>query len=85
MCEFEKNILKLLMEERTRLDKLYKKDAPYMKSLEHGIKSAQEKLQQCEQKQCIAQVYKNNRDIIPATDIRRWAEIQFDIYSCKHN
>ena len=83
MCDYEKNILKLLTEEKTRLDKLFvTRDASYMRSLDAGIKTAEQKLQQCEQKECIAQVHKNNRDLVPASDIRRWAEIQFDIHRC---
>lgn len=34
------------------------KDAPYMKSLDHGIKSAEKKLEECEYKKCIQEVYK---------------------------
>lgn len=86
MCEFEQNILKLLLEERDRLKPLVKKEVslPYSKSLEHGIESAQKKLKECEYKKCLDQMYKDQaRDLVPIIDLKRWSAIQFGIHNCK--
>lgn len=84
MCEFEENILKLLTEEKARLLNVFTdKEAPYMKSLEHGIQSAQTKLKECEQKKCVERVYKQNPGIIPAISLSHWSNIQMDIFNCK--
>ena len=48
MCEFEENILKLLQDEKKRLQVLFlEKDIPYLKSLDHGIKNAEKNLTEC--------------------------------------
>ena len=86
MCEFEQNILKLLMEEKERLKPLIQKEIPlpYYKSLEHGIETAQKKLKECEYKKCLDQVYQNQaRDLVPMMDLKRWSAIQLGIYDCK--
>ena len=60
MCEFEKNILQLLKEDKSRLMAVYvDKDAPYMKSLDHGIRHAEKKLEECEYKKCSQNFYKS--------------------------
>jgi hypothetical protein len=53
MCDFEQNILKLLVEERDRLKVVMDKEIPlpYYKSLENGIESARKRLKECESKQ----------------------------------
>jgi hypothetical protein len=49
MCEFEKNILQLLKEEKERLSAVVMDNKlPYIKSLEHGILTAEKKLAECE-------------------------------------
>ncbi len=86
MCDFEQNILKLLMEEKERLKPLIQKEIPlpYYKSLELGIESAQKKLKECEYKQCINRIYRDQaRDLIPVMDLKRWSVIQFSIHECK--
>jgi hypothetical protein len=84
MCEFEENILKLLKEEKTHLSKVFtEKEAPYMKSLEHGIQSAENKLKECKYKQCVENVYKKNPGIVPAMNLGQWSNIQIDIFNCK--
>jgi hypothetical protein len=83
MCEYESNILKLIMEDKERLAKLYvDKNASYMKSLDHGIQTAKEKLAMCQEKQCMAEIYKQNRDLIPVYDFRKWAQIKADMIQC---
>ena len=83
MCEFESNILSLLVEEKERLKKVFvDSDAPYMKSLNYGIKSAKEKLDTCKEKQCINEIYKQNRDLTPMTDLKRWSQMKFDMIQC---
>ncbi len=55
MCEFEKNILQLLKEEKERLSPVViDNKLPYIKSLEHGIRTAEKKLAECECKMGIA-------------------------------
>ena len=84
MCEFESNILKLLKEEQTRLNTLFAdKNAPYMKSLAHGIQQAEEKLKQCEYKQCVEQVTKQNPGMIPAMRLQHWSALQASLIQCK--
>lgn len=84
MCEFEDNILKLLKEEERRLKAVFTdKDAPYMKSLSVGISNAEMKLKECMQKQCIENIQKQYREIIPAADLRRWSNMQMEVARCK--
>ena len=86
MCEFEQNILKLLMEEKERLKPLIQKEIPlpYYKSLEHGIESAQKRLKDCEYKQCVEKLYQHQaKDLIPMMDLKRWSAIQFGLSDCK--
>jgi hypothetical protein len=86
MCEFEQNILKLLVEEKERLKPLVDKQIPlpYYKGLENGIESAQKKLKQCEYEKCIQTVYREQaRDLIPMMDLKRWSAIQFGLSDCK--
>ena len=83
MCEFEQNILKLLTEEKTRLNQVFSdKDAPYMKSLTSGIESAKKKLAECEEKQCIASLFKQN-EIVPQLSLEYWANQKLAYYHCK--
>lgn len=83
MCDFESNILRLLREEKTRLTQIFTdKDAPYMKSLEHGIKSAEKKLEECQYKKCIEGIYKANTDILPALTLHQWTNIKNKLYEC---
>lgn len=84
MCEFEENILKLLKEEQSRLKNVFTdKDAPYMKSLAVGILNAESKLAKCKQKTCIENVYKENRDRMPMSDLRGWSNQQVEVARCK--
>ena len=85
MCEFESNILKLLQEEKTRMTSIFTdKDAPYMKSLDHGIKSAEKKLEECEYKKCMQEVYKQSpRDVRLEGPMQYWANIQLGLHQCK--
>ena len=84
MCEFESNILKLLKEEQTRLNALYAdKNAPYMKSLAHGIQQAEEKLKQCEYKKCVEQVSKQNPEIVPSMSLQHWSNMKAALFQCK--
>ena len=84
MCEFESNILSLLREEKKRLSTIFTdKDASYMKSLDHGIKSAEKKLEECEYKKCVEGIYKANPGIIPALSLQQWSSIKNKLYDCK--
>jgi hypothetical protein len=86
MCEFEENILKLLIEERDRLKPFVNKSLPlpYYKSLEHGIESAKEKLKECEYKECVKKFhYKYGRDLVPAYAIPRWNTLWEVFSECK--
>lgn len=86
MCEFEQNILTLLKEEKSRLLNVFTdKEAPYMRSLEHGIQSAETKLKECEYKKCVERVYKMNPGIVPAISFSQWSNIQMEIFNCKKN
>lgn len=58
MCEFEKNILQLLKQEKKRLEPIVTdKSLPYLKSLEHGIKKAEKNLEECECKRTLQLEY----------------------------
>ena len=84
MCDFESNILNLLKEEKRRLKLIFTdKDAPYMKSLEHGIQSAEKKLEECQYKKCVEGIYKANPEIIPALSLHQWTTIKNKLYDCK--
>ena len=86
MCEFESNILKLLLEEKERLTKVFvDADAPYMKSLDHGIKSAKEKLAQCKENVCRNEIYKQNKDIVPIYDLQKWSQMKLDLVQCSRD
>lgn len=64
MCDFEKNILTLLREEEKRLQKVFTdKDAPYMRSLQHGIKSAEKRVEECEYKKCVQNAYTTKQSV----------------------
>ncbi len=84
MCEFEKNILKLLIEEAAHLRLLQKEGAnlPYMKSLDVGIQKAKEKLAQCEEKQCMKEVYKQ-KEILPEMSLKFWANHFSALQQCQ--
>ena len=67
MCDFEQNILKLLLEERNRLKPMVKDtNLPYFKSLDHGIQTAEQNLAKCKEKLCIENV-KQNRTVYDIT------------------
>ncbi len=77
MCDFEKNILTLLREEEKRLQKVFTdKDAPYMRSLQHGIKSAEGRVEECEYKQCMAQLGSTN-------NLQFWSKYYIEHMRCK--
>ena len=83
MCDFEENILKLLMEDKQRLNQMFvTKDVDYLKSLHSGIESAKKKLAECEEKQCIARTFKEN-GIVPQTSLHYWANQKLAYYQCK--
>ncbi len=78
MCEFEKNILMLLQEEKKRLSTVVSdKDLPYMKSLDYGIQSAQKKLEECE---CKKQLH--TYEMVPATHLSYWSKMAFNYAKC---
>ena len=84
MCEYEKNILNLLLEEKKRLDKIFTiKEAPYMRSLENGIQKAQKKLEDCEFEKCVDIVYKKSYEIPPKFDMRPWFDYYMKLEGCK--
>jgi hypothetical protein len=84
MCEFESNILKLLLEEKTRVKTIFTdKDAPYMRSLDQGIKSAEKKLEECEYKECVKNLYKQNPGVMPVIGLQHWATLQLGVHQCK--
>ena len=83
MCDFEQNILKLLMEDKERLTQVFTdKDAPYMKSLNSGIESAKKKLVECEEKQCMTSLFRQN-EIVPQLSLQYWANAKLAYYHCK--
>jgi hypothetical protein len=83
MCEFEKNILKLLELEKLQAEPLFKdKNAPYLKSLEHGIQNAKEKLKACQLNRCMDKVYKQNPNV-RISDFSRWSKMQIELSECK--
>jgi hypothetical protein len=84
MCEFEQNILKLLLEEKERLKPLVNTQIPlpYFKSLEHGIESAKKKLAECEERKCIADISKQT-EIIPQLSLQYWANRNLAVNQCK--
>jgi hypothetical protein len=85
MCEFEKNILLLLNDEKKHLDTLLlDKGLPYRKSLEHGIKSAEKKLKECEYKECVKKFhYKYGQDLVPTYALPRWNTLYDAFINCK--
>lgn len=83
MCDFETNILRLLQEEKKRLTVVFvDKDASYMKSLDHGIKSAEKRLEECEYKQCVAALQRNY-ELVPSTNLSYWANFQMEKIRCR--
>lgn len=83
MCEFERNILKLLELEKQQTLPLYKdKNAPYIKSLDVGIENAKEKLKACQLNRCMDKVYRQNPNV-RITDFPRWSKMQIELSDCK--
>ena len=81
MCEFESNILKLLLEEKNRLKSIFTdKEARYMKSLDYGIKSAEKKLEDCEYKKCRETVYRARDQSEP---LEYWSTRVKEYVDCK--
>lgn len=79
MCEFESNILKLLVEERARLKTIFTdRDAPYMKSLDYGIKTAEKKLEDCEYKKCTQNIYREQIE-----PLEYWSTLRKEYIRCK--
>lgn len=79
MCDFEKNILQLLKEEKKNLSTVVaNNDLPYMKSLEYGIQNAEKKLAECE---CKKKFYSN--ELVPASQLNYWSKMTFEFLKCK--
>ena len=58
MCEEERNTLHLLLIENMNQSYIFKdKNNPILQSLDHGVKKAEKRLQDCEYKQCMSQFY----------------------------
>jgi hypothetical protein len=79
MCEFEQNILQLLKDEKKRLLVVFlDKDTNYLKSLDHGIKSAEKNLNDCLCKQSIRQNY----EVIPPSHLQYLSNKAMEYLRC---
>ncbi len=76
MCEFERNILQLLKQEKKRLEPIVTdKSLPYLKSLEHGIKKAEKNLEECECKRTLQLEY-------PSTNMHSLSKKALEYMKC---